>query len=794
MRYDRERDTIEIDASELITISRREFSAIPPRDEDEPELSEASRFGLASAKISQPTYQKAEHIFSLSGLNFSLSSKYILSDSTVCTVYEIGENPKKPRRESRAQARGEAFISAYIRALELGLDKVDIKTIFVNTGTGVFAEHAESADIKTLTRFFEKCLKTLAAYAKPEIERVRYRLPTLEKLRFPYPEMREGQREFIEKSFRTMSRGGTLFAAAPTGTGKTVSAIYPALLALGRGKCDRVFYFTPKNTTAIAAAECIELFASQGAKIRAVSLYAKEKLCQRRVVCREDRELCESSKTNRISDATLALYELGKSVIMRDDIISLAKEYNVCPHELALSYSELCDFVILDLNYLFDPAVYLRRHFSKRGNYAFLVDEAHNLPDRAREMYSAELCDSDIISVANDGILGEHSSLVHTATMIKDRFVSCLLPYMKDDERRNDDGKLVAATHLSEIPTELFEMLEELSHAAENELLAYRAKKTKTDKEIFRYLYSYGSRITKFLSTMYSYNSGYETFLFLEDGSVKVKLFCIDPGERIRERIELGRSAVFFSGTLSPIHFYRSSLGGDGSSDMLEVSSPFAPEQLSVSIMDKISTRYSERDDTLLAVSRVIAATVSAKRGNYMIFTPSFAYAEALSKSFSAKYPKIHVITQRRDMSASEKTEFLAEFSKNDSSYLIAFCVMGGIYSEGIDLAGDKLIGAIIVGIGLPSLSYEREAIAAYYQDKYEEGREFAYIYPGINRVLQAAGRVIRREDDRGVIVLVDDRFDDPIYKKLIPSLWRGMKFIDSPKTLKDELETFWQE
>ena len=242
------------------------------------------------------------------------------------------------------------------------------------------------------------------------------------------------------------------------------------------------------------------------------------------------------------------------------------------------------------------------------------------------------------------------------------------------------------------------------------------------------------------------------------------------------------------------MYYYRAVLGDDRTSDMLEVASPFDPSQISVSIMDKISTRLSERDDTLGAVCRVIAATVSAKRGNYMIFSPSFAYSEALSRIFRAKYPKIKVIEQRKNMTAAEKREFLAEFEKENESYLIGFCVMGGIYSEGIDLAGDSLIGAVIVGIGIPALSYEREAISAYYNEKYEEGKQFAYIYPGMNRVLQAAGRVIRREDDKGVVVLIDDRFDDPIYKSVIPKLWDGMKFIADPKELRAELDEFWKE
>ena len=249
---------------------------------------------------------------------------------------------------------------------------------------------------------------------------------------------------------------------------------------------------------------------------------------------------------------------------------------------------------------------------------------------------------------------------------------------------------------------------------------------------------------------------------------------------------------MFFSATLSPLNYYKSILSTDKYADTLEVDSPFDPEQLSVSIMDRISIRYSERSRTLPAVCRVVAATLSAKRGHYMVFAPSFEYAEALHREFSAKYPKIKSMLQTKNMSIEEKTEFLAAFSKDSGSYLVGFCVMGGIYSEGIDLAGDSLIGAVVIGIGMPSLSYEREAISEYFEEKYEAGKQYAYIYPGMNRVFQAAGRVIRREDDKGVIVLIDDRFADPIYKKSIPTLWEGMQYVSDAKDLRAELDKFW--
>ena len=308
-----------------------------------------------------------------------------------------------------------------------------------------------------------------------------------------------------------------------------------------------------------------------------------------------------------------------------------------------------------------------------------------------------------------------------------------------------------------------------------------------------RYIRGYLTKIRRINTILSIFDQRFQFFIFFNKTGIKFKLFCIDTSGVISAKANKGTSSVYFSATLTPLDYYRSLLGMDRSAKVMSVSSPFDPSQLSVSIIDKISTRFSEREDTVGAICRTIAATVSARRGNYMIFSPSFAYSKIIANAFISKYPKIKVLVQTPEMTHKEKREFLSEFEKESSSYLIGFCVMGGVYSEGIDLIGDKLIGAVVVGIGMPSLSYEREAISAYFDEKYESGKQYAYIYPGMNRVLQAAGRVIRTESDRGVIVLIDDRFQDPLYKKSAPDLWRGLKFIPDALTLKNELQEFWK-
>ncbi len=795
MKYLAEENTVKIGVKEFVSIARRAFSPISPSDENEPALTEPSRISFKLLGVDPSKRKDITCDFTLGSVSARLFGEILVdNDTRVTLIYETSGNPHKLSREEIAEARGEAYILAYMLKRAAGLNSVLTRTLFVSSYNGDFSEHKEEIDEARLDAFFEKCKKTLEIYAIPEIERVKERLPSLKNLKFPFPHVREGQNDFIKAVYKSISRSSRLYASAPTGTGKTVSAIYPALLALGREKCDKVFYFTPKATTAFAVHDCLKLFESQGAKCRAVSLYSKEKLCKSGLLCRDDRDLCKNAKCNNISTALIALYKKNISVVKSEDINEVAKEFSVCPHELALSYSELCDVVILDLNYLFAPKVYIRRYFTEGGNFAFLIDEAHNLPERAREMFSAEISEDELLSPENEDMLGVFSETKSLAPKLSASFRDALYPYLKDEIRTNIDGIDEAAAHLKELPSKLFPIFEKALLTLDGEISSNLRASDEEKKPRLKFLREYNSKLSRFYDTMNRFDSSYEMFIFLENGKIRAKLFALDPGPRIAERLDLGRSAVFFSGTLSPLHYYKSTLGGDGSSDTLSVDSPFDNGQLAAAIVDSVSTRFSEREDTLLAVARVIAATVSAKRGNYMIFSPSFAYSEALFNAFSSKYPKIHSILQKKDMTGAEKNAFLEEFSKKDSSYLIGFCVMGGIYSEGVDLVGDSLIGAVVVGLGLPSLSYEREAIAAYYQEKYEEGREFAYIYPGMNRVLQAGGRVIRREDDRGVIVLVDDRFDDPIYKKLIPKLWQKVKFIKDPKLLREELDKFWEE
>ena len=736
--------------------------------------------------------------FESEGIKFRLlSGDCDIDASSVNYTYPVNSTLASPTAYERSYARAEGFVLCSVARGEFDLSDnapTQLKISYVSKISGAVKEEKEEISSERLSEFFKKCADAIPRAARAEIERLTLRAPSMRAVKFPYSTVRDGQRDFIKAAHRIMSRGGELMATAPTGTGKTVSALFPAVRAIGEGCQDKVFYLTPKTTTAAAAAEAIEKMEEGGAHIRALVLTAKEKLCKKGVICSDGKELCDGQNEGRIYSAAMELFDRNITVVTSKEISETAERAAVCPYELSLTYSELCDVIICDFNYLFDPKVYLRRYFSREGAYALLIDEAHNLPERAREMYSAEISYGQLLSLALSDVTDEHSEEAAVAKSIAEKFKELLFPYVKDEIRESADGNKRGAYHSKSVPDGLIELLGKASTLFDRLFLRALGAKDENRRPRIRAIRDYLYRINSFIRIHNFFDEGFEFFLFSNDDELKAKLFCLDTGRVIREKTALASGTVFFSATLAPSDYYKGVLGVGSSASLLNVDSPFAKEQLAVAIIESINTRFSARDESLISVCRAIAATLSAKRGHYIVFAPSYEYCDKLHKAFEAKYPKIRSICQKSKMSENEKVQFLNEFSTDPDKYLVAFCVMGGIYSEGIDLVGDKLIGAIVVGIGMPVPTFEREAIAAYYDDLCESGKLYSYVYPGMNKVLQAAGRVIRSEDDRGTILLIDDRFRDPVYKKSSPALWGKLNFFDNPKALKEFFESFWQE
>ena len=793
MLFCQDKNEMNISLFEFVSTARRGICTTLPLDDDEPAIKSASDrarrsiLGNTSEDIITTDFYVGDVRFVLEGKCDSIEKDSI----TIIRVTDVP--PDRITKAEMAQCRAEAFVLGYIHANNNNLKSVNLTIIIASSVSDNTREVSERVGFLKLKKFFDKCVCAVSIYSRVQLDRVKFRLPSMRDTRFPFENVRSGQSEFVKSVYRAIGRGDALFASAPTGTGKTISTLFPAIRALGNGLCQKVFYLTVKSMTALAARDCLKLMREKGCNTRAIILTAKEKCCKLKLICRDARELCPLTKFNRLADAVMELYDLDITVVEEGHVQEISRKYHVCPHELMLTYSELCDVVICDINYLFDPSVYIRRFFTHGGDYVFLVDEAHNLPDRIREMYSCEVSLAELEKTAFSDLLTPLSPLAQNLRSTVDMLNELLMPYINDYIFTDKDGKRMGATHISDVPCEIYDIFASLTECAEGELMKCRMARDADAAMRLKLVSGLLYNLKKINYILSLFDTSYKMFITYSDDNLKFKLFCLDTSDIVKKCISKGKSAVFFSATLEPIEYYKSLLGGNNA-DTISIQSPFNPEQLCVSIIDSISTRYSERERTLDSVCRVIAATLSAKRGNYMIFSPSFEYSRALYERFSQKHPKIKSLYQSSGMSEAEKNEFLDAFKEENPNYLVGFCVMGGIYSEGIDLVGDSLIGAVVIGIGMPSLSYEREAIAEYFEEKYESGKQYAYVYPGMNRVFQAAGRVIRRENDRGVIVLIDDRFRDPIYKKSIPSLWRGMGYISDAKALNERLAEFWRE
>ena len=692
-----------------------------------------------------------------------------------------------PRVKKYVRAR--AFCTAYIYAATNKKDKLTLRTVCCNYESGEYDVFTEKPTISSLDKFFCRLLSSFRNNARAEIERVCKRLPTMRNLKFPYPSTRAGQKEFMSCCYSAVKKGKVITACAPTGTGKTVSVLYPAVRAMGEGECSKVFYLTPKGTTALAAAQALQKMRESGAKINSVIISSKERICQSGVLCRRGLECSKRFfSQEQMTDACAELLSLDVSTIDKKQIQAVAQRHGVCPHELSLNYSMMCDVIICDYNYLFDSKAYLRRYFDRGGDYFFLIDEAHNLPDRIREGYSAQITLTELKQARS--FFKSHNVLFEILNDACHKFAELLYPLCKQEMKLSPSGERVGVVCESELPTGLHPFFASLKQKCER---SYFARRADFSREEYNFLREFLDKMRTFVDICAIYDKKFNTIIQVVGHEITLKLLCIDPSSIISNRLSRGRGAVMFSATLLPSDYYNAQLTDTRSSQSVEIPSPFERENLCIAVLDSVSARYNDREANAPVICDAIYATANARVGNYMVFCPSFSYMESLSKYFSSRYPQLKTVTQKRSMTQRERTEFLAMFKEDTDSTLVAFCVMGGIYSEGIDLAGDKLIGAVIIGAGMPTPTIEREAMREYYQQIYEAGHEYAYIYPGMNRVLQAAGRVIRRDDDRGVLLLIDDRLREQVYRKILPQHWHSLKYTGDIRSLSALFERFWK-
>jgi len=589
------------------------------------------------------------------------------------------------------------------------------------------------------------------------------RKESLLSLSFPFKNYRDGQYKLAASVYKSVVDKKHLFVCAPTGIGKTISTVFPSLKAMGEGHIDKLFYLTSKTITRQAAQEAFRLLqnSSESFWFKYITLTAKDKICfcdER--VCTPEACKYANGHFDRVNDAIWDVLK-NNDTLTREIIEAYAEKHTVCPYELSLDLSLWADALICDYNYAFDPVVYLRRFFgddTEEQKYTFLIDEAHNLPDRARDMYSASLSKSQVYSVLKL-ISNKKTKLYKALKELNSYFVALKKTYTQSGMAAESEKPEQAAKLTAEICKYCEEWLKENEgHAAHNSLLEL----------YFDCLF--------FIKIFEEYDKRYITFYEKSSNDISLMLFCIDPSFLLSRCYKKACSVIFFSATLVPLSFYRDILGGSETSRALMLESPFKKENLTLIIENKISTKYRFRDESVSTITKKIYEQISIKKGNYIVYFPSFAYMKQVYEDFSFKHSDVNILAQRTSMTEKEREEFLQAFDIEGKDTLVGFCVMGGIFSEGIDLKGDRLSGAVIVGVGLPKISARQDVIKDYFNEKNGRGYEYSYMYPGMNKVLQAAGRVIRSESDKGTVLLIDSRFTTKEYLDLFPKHWADYK------------------
>ncbi|MEW6750495.1 MAG: ATP-dependent DNA helicase [Candidatus Latescibacterota bacterium] len=689
------------------------------------------------------------------------------------------EGERDPEGEGSPVHWAQAMVYACIVALQGELERVDVQLSYVRLEPWQIWEHRRTAELADLQAFFDELVQEYLRWARLYHQWCLERDASIARMTFPFPELRRGQTEMMEAVRATLSGPGRLFVQAPTGIGKTVCVLYPAIQALGQGQTEKVFYLTAKTVGRTVAEKAVDDLRSAGLRLKSLTLTARDRICfgpRGEGACNP--ETCEYAVGyfDRINGALEEVF--AHDALTRALLESMASRHRVCPFELSLELSLWADLIICDYNYVLDPRAYLRRLFPDlSGRYVFLVDEAHNLVDRAREMFSAEVRRAPVMAAAG-AVRGQQRRLASRL----DRVAEKLAELGERCQPMGDHDCWVDAAR----PDDLLPLLEPCLPELE-QVLGRGPAVSWWDELLDLYF-----EVFAFLRVAELYDEHYLTYAVRTEGDLRLRLFCVDPARNLREALLRGTAAVFFSATLTPLEYFREVLGGDSGDRLLSLDSPFPRRNLCVLVADHVATTFRRRGQTQDLVAQAIAATVSARPGNYLAYFPSYRYMEEVLRQFRQAHPGVRTLVQTPGMSERQKEGFLSVFDADNEETVLGFAVMGGIFGEGIDLVGERLVGAVVVGVGLPQICLEREVIRQFFAARESPGFAYAYAYPGMNRVLQAAGRVIRSPEDRGVVLLVDQRFGQEQYQRLFPPYWRPVQRARTPEGIAACLQAFW--
>ncbi len=736
---------------------------------------------------------------------------------------------------------------AYMYGLKSERSEIRVRLTYCNIDTEDIRYFYEDYTFLELKSWFDHLLAAYGKWADYMCKWRKIRQSSLEQLQFPFP-YREGQKELVSYVYQTIYHQKKLFIEAPTGVGKTISTIFPTLKGMERGMCEKFFYLTAKTITRTVADDTIALLRENGLHLKSVILTAKEKICfAEKTECNPEKCLYAKGHYDRVNDAIFELLTKEES-FNREIIEEYAGKYQVCPFEMSLDMSLFADAVICDYNYLFDPHVYLKRFFSEgtAGKYTFLIDEAHNLLERGREMYSATLVKENFLQLKRElqqtvvseiqkktdklGIRGQltldmtdvssecvgkevksNKDRLHSgkSILVKQGYAERIIYHWEKCNRELLSMKRVCADYrlvegiddFINVLLRLYNVISEYMEEQEEEPLAIK-------EQLLEFYFEVGH----FLDIYERVDENYVKYTQLsEDDTFLLKLFCVNPGNNLKECMQRGKSSILFSATFLPIQYYKWLLGGCEEDYEVYAKSVFRPEKRALYIAKDVTSKYTRRsDEEYYNIARYIEEIVRSRKGNYMVFCPSYAFMQRIYELYM-KYFNVEnaeCLIQQDYMTEEDREIFLARFQGNEAcdlhsqidmdieieeeqTSLIGFCVLGGIFSEGIDLKKDSLIGAVIVGTGLPQVCNEREILKKYFDEKGQNGFDYSYRYPGMNKVLQAAGRVIRTVEDVGVIALLDERFLQFAYQKMFPREWEAFDIV-SVDDIAEKLERFW--
>ena len=734
-------------------------------------------------------------------LPFMMEEGYLGQHVTIDEIkgtYRELEKIKAPSPVHLAQAK----VYAYIYGTQKALETIGVRMTYCNMDTEELKYFIEEYSLEELEVWFLNLVEEYKKWAQFQIDWKKKRQESIKNVGFPY-EYRKGQKELASSVYRTIYHKRKLFLEAPTGVGKTLSTVFPAVKAVGEELGERIFYLTAKTIARTAAEQAFALLREKGLLFKTVVLTAKEKVCFQKE-CKCNPIDCPYAKGHfdRINEAVFDMI-CREDCFDRDNLEKYAKKHQVCPFEFALDCSLFADGIIGDYNYLFDPHVYLKRFFGEgvQSKGIFLIDETHNLVDRGRDMYSAHLIKEDFLSLKK--------AVKPYSIKLEKRLEKCnreLLLLKKETEGNKKwesiESFVLALNRLSEAVSEYLENHDD----------------SPVREEVLEFYFE----ISHFLLIYDGMSDDYVIYTQMEEkGDFRIKLFCVNPAKKLQACMERGISSILFSATLIPIQYYKKLLGGTNEDYEVYADSTFDPHKRALLVGCDVTSRYTRRNqEEYRKIAGYIHNVVSKRQGNYMIFCPSYTMMDNIYNVYQKYYNvenEVECLLQKDFMSENEREDFLNQFTlaqgKNpqqplsclsevqeqiglpiemEEKSLLGFCVMGGIFSEGIDLKQDSLIGVIVVGTGLPLVCLEREILKQYFDDHGENGFDYAYRYPGMNKVLQAAGRVIRTEEDVGIVVLLDERFLQSNYTRLFPREWSEYEIVQE-STIGREVECFWK-